>query len=180
MKGRRRLSELWSAVLVVLATTMLGTALLFAADYKQCVTVDVVGKPSNKYSNGQDNVYVDSKMYYFSTGDSFKISVTNTGKCPVKNKLYVTVNVPKDANTYYHYLDVNSTAFGKTINLATQKKELLKDSQKGTVDLWSFPIDQNLKFQGPIFFRAYLTADNGTAYGFDSKMVYINDNMTLP
>lgn len=160
---------------------VMGMSSAWAKDYKQCVLLDVQ-QPSNKIVFESDNttnsVVLDSKMLFFNTGDSFNVSVTN--KCNDPGTLYVTVQVPEPgggASRYYHSLNTDSLL--PVIELTEEKKAYAEDFPKGATTLWSFVVSEELHFQGPVIFEAYLIKD-GQTVGFDSKTVYINFDITDP
>jgi len=149
---------------------------LSAADYKQCIVLDIQ-KPSNKIvleaDNSTDNVILDAKMLYFNTGDNFTVTVTN--KCKESGELYVTVQVP-DGETgvarYYHYLDTEGVL--PTLALSPSKTPYAEDFPKGaSATLWSFIVTKELTFQGPVVFEAFLVKED-KPIGFDAKTLYIN------
>ncbi len=176
MKKQPRLPRVLPVGLIMLLCSFIGFSDAFGTDYKQCVVLDIQ-KPSNRVifraDNSTDTVLLDSKMLFFKTNDNFNVSVTN--KCKDPGDLYVTVQVPTGEGTfdrYYHYLDTSEPLPSMALT-KENKEKLAEDFPKGSSVLWSFVVTENLKFQGPVVFEAYLVKDN-TTIGFDSRTVYIN------
>lgn len=164
----------WLSAFVV---CLLSIPTVWAKDYKQCVVLGIE-KPSNKIvfeaDNATDTVFLDSKMLFFTTGDTFSVKVTNNCKDPAD--LYVTVQIPGEGGVttrYYHYLDTTSWGL-PAMALSTDKKPYAEDFPGGaSTTLWSFVLPESLSFAGPIVFEAYLLAGE-TRIGFDAKTIYMN------
>ncbi len=156
---------------------VLSTAPTWAKDYKQCIVLNIE-KPSNKIvfesDNATDTVFLNSGMLFFTTGDTFSVSVTN--KCKESGELYVTVQIPGEGGAvdrYYHYLDSTSGGL-PAMALSKDKKVYAEDFPKGaSTTLWSFVLPESLSFAGPVVFEAYLLAGE-MLIGFDAKTIYMN------
>uniref|UniRef100_A0A832A4B4 Uncharacterized protein n=1 Tax=Desulfacinum infernum TaxID=35837 RepID=A0A832A4B4_9BACT len=176
MKSEFRIKSLVALCFVAVWALGIAPCPLSAADYKQCIVLDIQ-KPSNKIvlegDNSTDNVILDAKMLYFNTGDNFTVTVTN--KCKESGELYVTVQVPGEGSTvarYYHYLDTEGVL--PTLTLSESKEPYAEDFPKGaSATLWSFIVTKDLTFHGPVVFEAVLVKEE-KPIGFDAKTLYIN------
>ena len=151
--------------------------LSFGADYKQCITLDVQ-KPSNVLrTDNATSIYLNKTMYSLRTGDLF--SVTVTSKCEVAGggELYVTVDIDNGTKVtrYYHYRDNNNNQQPfSSVSLTPTKRTFYDSFKKGdSVTVWSFPLDDSLKFERSLIFGAYLL-DGTKLIGFDEKPVQMN------